>query len=454
MPAVDTIAEYVWASALLGYQHGDLTGHPGDVHGWYAAEEGLDLRVLEAERAALASAVSSAEQAVQRQEDQVRRLPGVWQGGGAQASREFLVRHAATSGHVVTALRTAADALAELRDCLWRAIDRKVEAAVEIEGRHAAQRGPWLAAARTVRTGVGDRDTASELIDLEVKPFVANDIGGDWLTAMRAGTTAVTEAYDVAVAALRSRPVTVFSVPGDLGPVWTPVAAPPPAATPAGIGVAATPPAYSPAGQSIPSIPASTMAAPTIPAAADPAAPPSPTLASPPPGFGSAPGGGLPDLGGGLSGAGLSGLSGVGQRLADMFGGLIGSSGDTTPADLKGPFGEAPEALDDESEDVVAEDDPEDKSEDEDDEEVAGDEAGDDEDTDGEDDAPDADADADPVESTAADEASQPVAAPVVVPPVDPVPPPLPVAEPQAAEGVPARTPCEIAADELPQVGG
>ena len=54
-PAVDTVGEYVWACHLLGYQNPDLTVHPAQVRDWYSSEDGLDLRALEADRAALES---------------------------------------------------------------------------------------------------------------------------------------------------------------------------------------------------------------------------------------------------------------------------------------------------------------------------------------------------------------------------------------------------------------
>ena len=52
-PAVDNIGEYVWACHLVGYQNPDLTLHAAQVRDWYGSEDGLDLRALEADRAAL-----------------------------------------------------------------------------------------------------------------------------------------------------------------------------------------------------------------------------------------------------------------------------------------------------------------------------------------------------------------------------------------------------------------
>ena len=108
---------------------------------------------------------------------------------------------------------------------MWRAVDGKVSAAIAIDGRTQAQRAEWLAAAQTVTTGAGDRAAASELIDQQVKPFVDNDIRGEWLTAMRSATVAVAEAYDAATRSSPAEPDAVFDVPGGLGPSWIPALA-------------------------------------------------------------------------------------------------------------------------------------------------------------------------------------------------------------------------------------
>ena len=81
-------------------------------------------------------------------------------------------------------------------------VDGKVAAATAIDDRRLAERADWLAAAKTVTTGAGDRAVASELIDQEVKPFVDNDIRSDWLAAMRTTTASVAASYDAATAGL------------------------------------------------------------------------------------------------------------------------------------------------------------------------------------------------------------------------------------------------------------
>lgn len=468
--AVETFAEFVWACGLLGYRHPDLTAHMGQVHDWYAGEDGLDLRVLAADGATLAEAAGSAERALRLQDDQLSALAQAWQGRGAQAAREFLRRQGGTAEQAVVAVRRAADTVARLHDQLWQAVDSKVAVTERIAQRCAAQREAWLAAARTVRTGLGDRDAASELIDTQVKPFVDNDIGAEWVSAMRSASTAVSDAYASAITALTATPAPVFEIPGDLGPSWTPrpfTAAPadPPvgstATIPAGFvpsGYAQPPHWAAPVSAPIPQPQSASPALPLASPAADPVAPVAgPAAPDPAAAWGSPPGGGLP--GAGLSGMG-SGLSGIGQRLADLFGGLIGSTADGG----SGPAIDSalPDELDDpDSSDLVDDedtaDDPDEEDPDADDAEASDDAEADDSegevDAAAEDEALAEDAVAVPAEPEPTEpEPAEPVApqapAPTVAPPVVPVSP----AEPMAAPA--GKTPCEIAADELPQVGG
>ena len=235
-------------------------------------------------------------------------------------------------------MRTAAEAMSTLRDELWGAVDAKVRATEAVEARQQPHRAEWLAAAKTVTTGVGDLAAASELIDLQVKPFVDLAVGSDWLAAMRAAAAAINSAYDVAIADTGTAPPAVFEVPGELGPrprmpsgaratdrreavaasvppvpaasvgsvaPVAPSASPPPAAM--WSGAAPTTPAASPAfSETAPLPPAAALPA----SAVAPSAPPMPTMG---------------DLGAGTSTLG-SGLSGFGQQLADLIGSLVGSA--------------------------------------------------------------------------------------------------------------------------------
>jgi hypothetical protein len=420
-PAVDNIQTYVLACHVLGYTNPDLTLHASQVSDWYGSEDGLDLRALDADCGALEAAVAATEDALTRQDDQLGALSAAWQGRSADVSREFLRMHGEASSAAAAAVRSTADALAALRDNLWHTVDEKVAAAIAAEGRAPDE---WLAAAQTVTTGAGDRAAASERIDHEVKPFVDNDIRTGWLTAMRSAIGAVTDSYDAATAELTAEPDAVFEVPGDLGPSWTPPPrddlAPtvPAAASAVSLPAAATPPLWgAPAAPSnFAPAPASAAPAPLPPFDAGSTAP---AMAAPP----SAPAlGGLPEVGGGLSG--------LGQQLADAFGSILGSADDASegPADIDEP-GKDADDIDD-----TLDDDPEEDDE--------------------------------PVEPAAEEPIVEPADTCEPAPPPAPVEPPLPEepaptpvqgppppepAPPPTAE--PAATPCEIAADELPQVG-
>ena len=433
-PAVDNIQTYVWACHVLGYANPDLTLHASQVRDWYGSEDGLDLRALDADCAALEAAVAATENALTRQDDQLGELSAAWQGRSADLSREFLRRHGEASTAAAAAVRTTADALATLRDNLWHAVDGKVAAAIAADDRAPDE---WLAAAHTVTTGAGDRAAASERIDQEVKPFVDNDIRADWLTATRSAMAAVMDLYDAATAELTAEPDAVFDVPGDLGPSWT---APPRGGDVATVPAAASavpPPVAAPQSWGAPSAPMPTPAPPPpVPMPPPLPVPPvdagstAPAMAAPP----SAPSlGGLPDVG--------SGLSGIGQQLADAFGSLVGSA-DEALADT--PDIDEP-TVDEDVDDELDDDEPED-----DDESVE----------------PAADPEEDPAAEEPvsepgieADDTCEPAETPVEPPPPDePAPtlapvPPLPEPAPSPSPAAAAETPCEIAADELPQVG-
>jgi hypothetical protein len=396
LPAVENAGAYVAACRQLGY-HGVSDSSLRD---WYGTEDGMDLAALQADSDALSQAASAVDDAVRRQADVGVRLAGAWSGTAASSAQDFLAHQNNAAVAVRDGLMTAAAALATLRDDLWRAVDAKVDAALDIDGRPSGQRGEWLAAAHTVTTGAGDVATASELVDQRVKPFVDNDIGAEWVSEMRAGFDRVADAFDAAIARLEDCPAARFDVPGDAG-----VAGQPPETT-------------------------SPVAAPPQGEAAAPVA--TPPIAAPPGELG----GGMPSLGGGMPSLG-GGLSGFGQQLADLIGGLTGS------ADALPDFEDVEEPAE-----VLAEDEPEDtESNDEvpQDEEPEHPES---ENVEPEDGAPE---DGEPDEEQLADVVpEQPV-----VPEPEPMSVPTPVAPPQALpEALPAeKTPCEIAAEELPRVG-
>ncbi|WP_242453864.1 hypothetical protein [Mycolicibacterium sp. P9-64] len=415
-PSVERFETYVWACRQLGYQHPQLTVHAAQVRDWYAHDDGLDLRALDADCAALSAAATAADDAVRRHGELAAEMAGAWSGGGAGAAREFLWRHGQSAVAVRDGLRSAADTMVALRDDLWRAVDQKVQAVVDIDDRTLTQRAEWLAAAQTVTAGAGDRVAASELVDQQIKPFVDNDIRSDWLVAMHRAAASATAAYDAASARLDSGATSAFDVPGELGPRWeVPESMPAPAlaaTVPAAAVMSPPPTASTPAFDPPAAAPA--------PVAEPPAAAPLPAPASPMPSLGEM-GGGMPSLG--------TGASGFGQQLADLIGGLVGSG--------------ASEATGEETSEGGVPDPPELDPADEPDEPDDSDESEDQDDPQASDEEPEPLGDPEP-EPPAPPE---PAATPVPPPPEPPVPPAVPEALQEE------KTPCEIAADELPQVG-
>jgi hypothetical protein len=443
-PAVDNIGDYVWACHLLGYQNADLTLHPAQVRDWYSSEDGLDLRALDADRAALDAAASAAEGARQLQEQQLGALSGAWQGRGGDATHEFLVRHGGASSAAASAVRDAVDALTALRDELWRMVDQKVGTAVAIDDRRQAERPQWLAATQTVTTGAGNRAEASELIDQQVKPFVDNDIRSDWVAAMQRAMAAIAAAFDAATGALTTEPSATFDVPGDLGRL--PPSPPESAST---VETAGTAPAGWPSLPSAVAPAVSPMTAPAspFPAAQDPVAAPMPTVAMPAPVPAGATAPAMPtmpslgDLGGRLTG-GAGGLAGLGQQIADAISGLLDQPDDALPdpPDVKDdPADDEPSPSPDEEDPAGADHKPDESDEKPDDPAATtGDVSEVEEDT----------CTGEPVVESSSEEEPAPT------PPPEPMPSPPPIVEPPPAQELAgAQTPCEIAADELPQAG-
>ena len=309
-----------------------------------------------------------------------------------------------------------------LREQLWEAVDNKVEAVIEIEGRAATTRTEWSAAAATVTSGVGDRATANELVDQAVKPFVDSTIRTDWLAAMRSAMSSVTTAYQQATEDIAGVRLADFAIPGDLGPVWSGS----PTTPPSGVASTASPaPVFGSNGGVTPGpgpVPATVPASWLPPAPTEMPSAPAEAAPSAMPSLGSA-GPALPGLGGG------GGLSGLGQPFADALSGLMGGGGglpDPPPLDV-------PE-LDDPADTVELEEEDPDEDADEKEEDPA---------------VAEEDPEEDPDENPEAEPPAEPMPAPTAPPPPPPAEPLPPVAETEVDE----RTPCEIAADELPQVG-
>lgn len=423
-PAVQHTQTYVAACQVFGYQHPELTAHGSQVSDWYDSEAGLDLGVLDDDSAALWAAVAATEEALATQRAQVAELAAAWRGPGGDAAIRFLQGHCEAAAALATRVRTAAAGCAALRDKLWQLVDGKVATAIAIDDRRLAERPQWLAAAHTAISGAGDRSIAEEVIRQQVNLYVDNDIRLDWLAAMHSTMASVDASFDAVTDELATLPEGCFEVVGDLGPT----------------APAASAPMVSPPPPVLPPPPVSPPAAGTVPAAAPPPPPPLPLdSASPvwpesavPLGDAAGLPGGIGDLGGGGMG-GLGGnIGGVVGRIIDGVGGLLESLVDG----LGDPGSEDPE-LDDplDAEEEAADEPVEDQPDDEDSDDTA---------------TPDQ------TPSPPTDVVDNPPAPDTTAAPAE-APPAGPVAEtPASTPEEPAQeeaTPCEIAADELPQAG-
>ncbi|OBJ31240.1 hypothetical protein [Mycolicibacter heraklionensis] len=217
---------YVSACYRRGYRHPELTGYDGQLAGRYDSEAGLDLQSLDSDCAALNALADTADDALRIQRQQLVELANAWRGPGADVAAEFLRQHCDAAAQLTTRLRAAAAGCGVLRDELWRLVDAKVAAMVAVDERVGAHRHSWLAAAHAVSSGAGE-EGAAEVVDKQVIPYVDNDVRGEWVTAIRTAQDGIAAAYGAAIAAAEPGAGVVFAIPGDLGPVHRPeVAAP------------------------------------------------------------------------------------------------------------------------------------------------------------------------------------------------------------------------------------
>ncbi|MEE2854548.1 MAG: hypothetical protein VX424_18070 [Actinomycetota bacterium] len=436
--AVEHTQTYVQACHALGYQNPDLTTHPAQVRERYAGEDGLDLHALDRDCAELRAASVVAAEALRMQRAQVAELAAAWIGPGGDAAVQLLQRHCDTGDAVVTELRAAAQRCESLRDNLWYLVDSEVSNVIAVDDRVRAQRPAWLAAAAAVLAG--DRDGAADVVRQQVMPYVDNDIRNDWVRAMRSASDGVETSYAMVIDKMTAVPTARFEFPGDLGAGIAPAQFAPPVDT-------GPVPAVGPAPTLTSAVPDPVSAA---PASAAPAPPPVAAAGMP---MGDPGGLGDGDLGGGFGGGGLGGglgsgggLLGLAGRIVDAVGGLIGSAGDglggsDVMSDGEDPFDERPFDADDPERTGDAADD------------VTDDQAVADKTPDRPDDPAETNQPVDepePGPDDAAVEAPPPAGTPPPDPP--PAPPAAPVAEPSPAAGQ-GSTPCEIAADQLPQAG-
>jgi hypothetical protein len=443
LPAVEHTQSYVRACQQLGYHDPELTSHADQIREWYDSEDGLDLRALDGDCTQLRAAVAAVMEALRMQRAQVDELAVAWTGPGAEAAVAFLQRHCDAANTVATEVRAAAQRCESLRDNLWHLVDVKVATSIAIDDRTLAHRPAWLAAAAAVTTGVGDRRTADELVEQQIKPYVDNDIRTDWLTAMRSTQAGIAASYDMVIDRFAAAAPAYFESPEDLRPGRAPFL-PAPASAPAA-PAAVAPAAAFPTGALGPP-PPSIPVTPTSPTSLTPTTTPEApaTLAPPTSELGTGLGDASAMPAGAGSSAGLDGLGGLASRIVDAMSGLLGSAAEQLddPSRLDDPLDtEDPFDADDNADDDADNADTADESDDAGPEKSEG------------------------IQTIEAEEA-QPVDAPSPAggppPPIDGPPAAVPPAvgpsqasapPPAAAPPPGGKTPCEIAADELPKAG-
>lgn len=357
----------------------------------YASEDGLDLRALDADATALRAAAARADEAADLVRAQGDRLTALWRGPAGQRAAQLVAGHTVAAGRLVSALRAAADSYGALGDELWGIVDGRVARTLDVA---AGVRPGWAA---------DERDA-----------FVHNIILGEWTADMRRADDDVRAVYRRAVAALDAGGPIGFEVPGRLSAAPSPVppSVPPVSSAPvapvapiAPVAAASPVPAptspWPPPQQLPPPIPLDTMGSGSVLPSVPPAAAPLNSLPASLPA--------MPDLGGPSAMPHHPDLPDL-PGLSDTSGVPDKSDAPDAPDIPQGP---------EEPEDV---------------EEPEGtDESG----------APES-GEPEPDEPTPAD-----------TEPSEPEPDPAPEAvapEPNPSPESPA-TPCEIAADQLPQVG-
>ncbi|WP_099023255.1 ICP22 family protein [Mycolicibacterium palauense] len=475
-PALERLQTYVWACALRGYVHPDLTGHAGQVRDWYGRQDGLDLSILDADASALRAAAARAEDGVSTARSAAESLAAAWSGSAAGVAADFVRRHCVAAARCTEALHRAAEAFAGLRDELWQAVDRQVTVTVGVDEQASAHHGRWLAAARSVLAGGADDDG---VVASEVLPYVDNVVGGQWVPGMRVVFDRVVSAYRSAVLAVDAAVPGRFEIPGELAPPPRAAFAAAGSVSGPGPGPMGSPFAAPTAGALGPDPGGMSAPAPAIPGdggagpatAAAPGAVPGQEAAGSPPALDSVAAlpGRLADAVGGLLGApadGLGGLSGLdplrpaGLDVPDLGPPADPFGPDETAGPGEGPADPVDETGEDTEEDTAEEDTEENAGGTEDEESAEeGTEGGDAGESEEADDPEAADGDpGDPGATVDTEEPADP-AEPATAPggPADGAAHPgdgviAPVPEPSIPPPAGA-TPCEIAADELPQAG-
>ncbi len=200
----------VYAAACRVVGRGGITAD--EIRGLAAREDGIALGALEVDGAALAAGAAAAEEALSAQRNAAGMLAAAWRGRSASAATDLLERQCAAAAGVVATLVEAGEVVQALRGRLARLLEAREEAGVRIVDRRAGEHPRWLAWSRAVLAGTADPATA-EAVAAQVGPYVEIDVAGDWVAAMTAVTDAVAAAYREAVTTLADRSAARFAIP-------------------------------------------------------------------------------------------------------------------------------------------------------------------------------------------------------------------------------------------------
>ena len=133
-----TSQTYVWACHLLGYQNPDLTLHAAQVRDWYGSEDGLDLRALDADCAALRGGRGGDRECAGTLQDATARRAVRRRGRVAAADALARLPASATAKHRLRRQPRCAHGRRSAGHAAGRpvaAVDGKVAAAVPIDDR-------------------------------------------------------------------------------------------------------------------------------------------------------------------------------------------------------------------------------------------------------------------------------------------------------------------------------
>lgn len=219
MNPVDTFVRYAAACRDVG--HVGIT--TGRIRELASRDDGIGLAALQADIAALTAAADHAQSALSEQRTAIGYLGAGWRGRSGSIATDLLERHCTSAANILNSLVGAADILDRLRGRLTRLLAERDEAGVRIAARRSVERPRWLACAEAVLAGTADRATADE-VRTRIAPFLDADVAGEWAGAVSSVSDAVDMAYRQAATALAARLPAGFDVPSGVARAPVPVA--------------------------------------------------------------------------------------------------------------------------------------------------------------------------------------------------------------------------------------